>query len=168
MSFKLDYNHIIENSQTYEGLDGNSVTSQYAGYGRSKDKAAMSIVWKMDDLRIRWRTNYVGAFKASQEDEKDYLEYVAANDERCAAGDAVCIATPEPLAYQDYGSFLKHSLSASYTLALTDKSDLRVFGGINNVFDDKGAFYPSGRGNFYSGYGGGAGRYVYLGAQYSF
>ncbi|MFQ3202854.1 MAG: iron complex outermembrane receptor protein [Pseudoalteromonas tetraodonis] len=168
LSFKLDYNHIIENSQTYEGLDGNSVTSQYAGYGRSKDKAAMSIVWKMDDLRIRWRTNYVGAFKASQEDEKDYLEYVAANDERCAAGDAGCIANPEPLAYQDYGSFLKHSLSASYTLALTDKSDLRVFGGINNVFDDKGAFYPSGRGNFYSRYGGGAGRYVYLGAQYSF
>ena len=53
-------------------------------------------------------------------------------------------------------------------MALTDKSDLRVFGGINNVFDDKGAFYPSGRGNFYTGYGGGAGRYVYLGAQYSF
>ena len=168
LSFKLDYNHIIENSQTYEGLDGSSVTSQYAGYGRSKDKAAMSIVWKMDDLRIRLRTNYVGAFKASQEDEKDYLEYVAANDERCAAGDAGCIANPEPLAYQNYGSFLKHSLSASYTMALTDKSDLRVFGGINNVFDDKGAFYPSGRGNFYSGYGGGAGRYVYLGAQYSF
>lgn len=44
--FKLYYNHIIENSQTYKGLDGNSVTSQYAGYGRSKDKAAMSIVWK--------------------------------------------------------------------------------------------------------------------------
>ena len=87
----------------------------------------MSIVWKMDDLRIRWRTNYVGAFKASQEDEKDYLEYVAANDERCAEGDAGCIANPEPLAYQNYGSFLKHSLSASYTMALTDKSDLRVF-----------------------------------------
>jgi len=36
------------------------------------------------------------------------------------------------------------------------------------VFDNKGDFYPSGRGNYYSEYGGGKGRYVYVGAQYSF
>lgn len=168
IKLKADYNHVIENSQTYEGLDGNAVTTQYAGYGSTKDKAAMSIIWSMDELRVRWRTNYLGSFKASQEDENDYIEYTAANDERCAAGETSCVANPESLAYQDYGSYLKHSLSASYTMALTPKSDLRVFGGVNNVFDDKGAFYPSGRGNYYSGYGGGAGRYIYLGAQYSF
>lgn len=53
-------------------------------------------------------------------------------------------------------------------MSLQDQGDLRIFGGIKNVFNDKGAFYPYGRGNYYSGYGGGKGRYVYLGAQYSF
>lgn len=62
----------------------------------------------------------------------------------------------------------KHSLSASYTMSLGEQSQLRVFGGVNNVFDNKGDFYPYGRGNYYSAYGGGAGRYVYVGAQYSF
>ena len=93
---------------------------------------------------------------------------MADNDENCAAAQADCITNPEPLAYQDYGSYIKHSLSASYTMALTPKSDLRVFGGVNNILSDQGASYPSGNGNYYSGYGGGAGRYVYLGAQYSF
>ncbi|MFT6788641.1 MAG: iron complex outermembrane receptor protein [Pseudoalteromonas rhizosphaerae] len=168
VSLKLDYNHVIENSQTYEGLDGNNVVTHYAGYGRSKDKAAMSIAWSLDDLRIRWRTNFLGSFKADQQDEKDYLTAVLENNENCAAVSADCISNPEPLAYQDYGSYIKHSLSASYTMALTSNSDLRVFGGINNIFDNKGAFYPSGNGNYYSGYGGGTGRYMYLGAQYSF
>ncbi|MGO2168227.1 MAG: TonB-dependent receptor domain-containing protein [Pseudoalteromonas sp.] len=168
ISLKADYNHVIENSQTYEGLDGKDVTTQYAGYGRTKDKAAMSLVWSMDDIRIRWRTNYLGSFKADQQDEEDYLDAIAANDERCAASEASCVANPEPLKYQDYGSYLKHSLSASYTMALTSQSDLRIFAGVNNIFDNRGAFYPGGRGNYYTEYGGGAGRYVYLGAQYSF
>lgn len=168
LSLKLDYNHVIENSQTYEGLDGSLVTSHYAGYGRTKDKASMSITWRNDDLRIRWRTNFLGSFKASQSLEEDYNEYVAENDARCEAGEDTCISNPEKLAYQDYGSFLKHSLSASYTLSLGKQSQLRVFGGVNNVFDNKGDFYPSGRGNYYSEYGGGKGRYVYVGAQYSF
>ncbi|MCO7248949.1 TonB-dependent receptor [Pseudoalteromonas sp. PAR1] len=168
LSFKLDYNHVIENSQTYEGLDGSLVTSHYAGYGSSKDKASMSVTWRNDNLRIRWRTNYLGSFKASQSLEEDYQEYIAENDARCEAGEDTCISNPEKLAYQDYGSFLKHSLSASYTMSLGEQSQLRVFGGVNNVFDNKGDFYPYGRGNYYSAYGGGAGRYVYVGAQYSF
>ena len=53
-------------------------------------------------------------------------------------------------------------------MSLGEQSQLRVFGGVNNVFDNKGDFYPYGRGNYYSAYGGGAGRYVYVGAQYSF
>ena len=74
----------------------------------------------------------------------------------------------EKLAFQDYGSYLRHDLSVSYKLELSNKSDLRLFGGVNNLFDNKGDFYPSGRGNYYSKYGGGKGRYAYIGVSYSF
>ena len=47
-------------------------------------------------------------------------------------------------------------------------SELRVFGGINNLFDENGPYILGGRGNYDSAYGGGRGRFVYLGAQYSF
>lgn len=167
-AFKADYNHVIENSQTYQSDDGSYITSHYAGYGSSKDKATLSLTWRNDDIRVRWSTNFLGSFKASQSLEEDWQEYMAANDERCAAQEESCIANPEPLKYQNYGSFMKHNISASYSMSLQEQGDLRIFGGIKNVFNDKGAFYPYGRGNYYSGYGGGKGRYVYLGAQYSF
>ncbi|TGE84498.1 TonB-dependent receptor [Pseudoalteromonas sp. KS88] len=165
---KADYNHVIENSQTYQSDDGSYITSHYAGYGSSKDKATLSLTWRNDDVRVRWSTNFLGSFKASQSLEEDWQEYMATNNERCAAQEESCIANPEPLKYQNYGSFMKHNISASYSMSLQDQGDLRIFGGIKNVFNDKGAFYPYGRGNYYSGYGGGKGRYVYLGAQYSF
>ena len=167
-AFKADYNHVIENSQTYQSDDGSYITSHYAGYGSSKDKATLSLTWRNDDVRVRWSTNFLGSFKASQSLEEDWQEYMAANDERCAAQEESCVTNPEPLKYQNYGSFMKHNISASYSMSLQEQGDLRVFGGIKNVFNDKGAFYPYGRGNFYSGYGGGKGRYIYLGAQYSF
>ncbi|WP_394192577.1 TonB-dependent receptor plug domain-containing protein [Pseudoalteromonas atlantica] len=167
-AFKADYNHVIENSQTYQSDDGSYITSHYGGYGSSKDKATLSLTWRNDDIRVRWSTNFLGSFKASQSLEEDWQEYMAANDERCAAQEESCIANPEPLKYQNYGSFMKHNISASYSMSLQEQGDLRIFGGIKNVFNDKGAFYPYGRGNYYSGYGGGKGRYVYLGAQYSF
>lgn len=165
---KADYNHTIEYSQTYLSDDGSYVTSQYAGYGKSKDKATLSLTWRNDDWRVRWNTNFLGSFKASQSLEEDWHDYMAANDKRCDTGEQSCVANPEPLKYQNYGSFMKHNLSASYTMSLQQHGDLRLFGGINNIFDDKGAFYPYGRGNYYSNYGGGTGRYAYLGAQYSF
>ena len=63
----------------------------------------------------------------------------------------------------------------SYNLNLSGGNDLRLFGGVNNLFDDKGPFVPntgdnvaSGRGNFDSEYGGGVGRFVYVGAEFEF
>ena len=51
---------------------------------------------------------------------------------------------------------------------MNDDSSVRVFGGINNIFDDKGEFYLGGTGNYGSDYDAGVGRFVYLGAQVSF
>jgi outer membrane receptor protein involved in Fe transport len=63
---------------------------------------------------------------------------------------------------------VRHDVSVSYNTDLSAGLELRVFGGINNLLDDKGDFTPSGRGNFYSGYGTGMGRFGYLGAEVKF
>ncbi len=53
-------------------------------------------------------------------------------------------------------------------MELDNNSELRLSGGINNIFDNNGAFFPHGTGNFNSDWGGGKGRYMFIGAQYSF
>ena len=93
---------------------------------------------------------------------------MANNDELCAAGDAACVANPESLAFQELSAYFKHNLSVSYNIEMSDDSAVRVFAGMNNIFDDKGPFYYGGRGNFGSDYDAGTGRFVYLGAQLSF
>ncbi len=165
VSFKLDYTHVIENSQTFEGEDGKFVTTQYAGYGRGKDKAALSATWRYEDLRVRWSTQYQSGFGEDQELDQNYLGWLAEN---CASNSDVCVSDPEPLAYQKFGSFIKHNVSASYKISLDNKNDLRLSAGVNNIFNNQGAFFPHSSGNFNSDWGGGKGRYVYLGAQYSF
>lgn len=167
LGFKADYTHVIEHSTTYQGNDGLE-TEQYAGYGSPKDKLSASLTWATDTWRVRWSSYYLGQFKSSQTREENYLEYITANDQRCAEQLDSCIANPEALMFQDYGSYVKHNLSFSYTIEQQNGSEINLFAGINNVFDDKGAFTPGGRGNFNSLYGGGAGRFFYLGAKYQF
>ena len=57
----------------------------------------MSVTWRNDNLRIRWRTNYLGSFKASQSLEEDYQEYIAENDARCEAGEDTVSVTQKNL-----------------------------------------------------------------------
>ncbi|KZN47064.1 hypothetical protein N482_10755 [Pseudoalteromonas luteoviolacea NCIMB 1942] len=169
LTFKADHNHIIESSETFLGNDG-LVTDDNAGYGMSKDKLSASLRWKYESWRVRWRTKYLGKFTASLSDEREYEEMLADNAERCASGelDSGCIENPEPLEFNDYGSYIRHDLSVSYNTELDGGYDLKVYGGINNLFDNLGPFYPSGRGNFYSGYGGGKGRFGYVGVELKF
>tara|TARA_B100001059_G_C17831159_1_gene584779 strand:+ start:182 stop:3214 length:3033 start_codon:yes stop_codon:yes gene_type:complete len=168
IAVKLDYNHIIEHSQTFLGEDGDFVTTNYVGYGRGKDKAAFSLSWSNENLRIRWSSQFQGSFREDEQLDRDYEKAIAKNTEKCANESADCISNPEPLAFQKFGSFIKHNLAASYTMELDNNSELRLSGGINNIFDNNGAFFPHGTGNFNSDWGGGKGRYMFIGAQYSF
>ncbi|NQY50464.1 MAG: TonB-dependent receptor, partial [Colwellia sp.] len=65
-------------------------------------------------------------------------------------------------------SYVRNDVSVSYTMDVANEADLRLFGGVNNIFDNNGAFILGGKGNFDSEYGGGKGRYIYLGAEISF
>ncbi|MCH2055830.1 MAG: TonB-dependent receptor [Thalassotalea sp.] len=65
-------------------------------------------------------------------------------------------------------SYVRNDVSVSYSTELENDMQLRLFGGINNVFDNNGPFILGGTGNYDSNYGGGKGRFYYLGAEISF
>jgi len=170
VKFKMDWTHLLEHSKTVTGNDG-VVVEDYVGYaeeGIFEDKASASVAWYKDDLRIRWSTTYKSSALRDLVEQESWENDMANNAELCAAGDADCIENPEALAFQEYDSYFKHNLSVSYNIEMNDDSSVRVFGGVNNIFDDKGEFYYGGRGNFGSDYDAGTGRFVYLGAQVSF
>ena len=169
LTLKGDFNHVIEQSTTYEGNDGLE-TLNYAGYYTSQDKGSVSLRWKLDELSVRWKVKYLGGFKdelETDEDVSDYLDAVADNKVLCNTGDSGCIENPEPLYFQNYGTYLRHDISASYSMKMDKNSRLKISGGINNIFDNNGLFHKS-TGNYYSGYGGGVGRFGFIKAEYSF
>ena len=170
VKFKMDWTHLLEHSKTVTGNDG-VVVEDYVGYaeeGIFEDKASASIAWYLDDLRVRWSTTYKSSALLDLVEQESWEADMQNNTDLCAAGDAACIATPESLAFQELSSYFKHNLSVSYNIEMSDDSAVRLFGGVNNIFDDKGEFYYGGRGNFGSDYDAGTGRFVYLGAQVSF
>jgi len=168
LKFKMDWTHMLEHTKTVSGNDG-VVKEDYVGYvGIFEDKAAASVAWYLDELRVRWSTTYKSSALRSYSGQESWEEDMANNAELCSNGDADCVENPESLAFQEYDSYFKHNLSVSYNIEMSDDSEVRLFGGVNNIFDDKGEFYYGGRGNFGSEYDAGKGRFVYLGAQVSF
>lgn len=170
VKLKMDWTHLLEHSKTITGNDG-TVVEDYVGYveeGIFEDKASASVAWYLEDLRIRWSTIYKSAALRDMVDQESWENDMANNSQLCASGDSGCVANPESLAFQEYSSYFKHNLSVSYNIEMKNDSSVRVFGGVNNIFDDKGDFYYGGRGNFGSDYDAGTGRFVYLGAEVSF
>ncbi len=177
LDLKLDWNHVTEYSITYEGNDG-TVVNHYDGEldsGIFTDKARASLTWKYEDLRVRWTTKYKSDIVDSHDRVEDMNELFAENAAACAAGEDSCVENPEKPLYLYYPSYITHNISLSYDIDLNGGNDLRLFGGVNNLFDDKGPFIPNtgdnietGLGNFDSEYGGGVGRFVYVGAEFEF
>ncbi|PKG83898.1 TonB-dependent receptor [Colwellia sp. 75C3] len=170
IKFKTDWTHVLDWTKTVQSPDGPS-TEDYVGYYDNDiydTQGSASLTWYNDDWRVRWSTKYKGPISVSQGDEEDWLEDMAGNDENCVAGNDECIANPEALAFNEISSYIKHSISVTYSMDLPNDSDLRLSGGVNNIFDNRGEFSTGGRGHFYSGYGSSVGRYVYLGAELRF
>jgi outer membrane receptor protein involved in Fe transport len=174
LQLKLDYTHMLEDSETFEGNDGLE-TVDYTGqlnYGNFDDIATASLTWRNNDWRVRWTTKFKSSVIDDQDRVDDYLDRFATNDERCASGDSRCVLNPEVPLYLYYPSWIKHDLTVSYAMRTRWTDNLRLFGGVKNIFDDKGPFIPRtgdnferGIGNFDSKYGGGVGRFVYVGAE---
>jgi iron complex outermembrane receptor protein len=177
LKLKLDMNHVIEHSRTFEGNDGLETIDSKGelSSGVFSDKAAASLSWSHDGLRIRWSTKLKGSMVDDNDRVDDWLVLEAKNQALIDSGDAKAVLNPETPMYLYYGSYIRHDVSVSYKMDVNDDITARVYGGVNNLFNNLGPFVPntgdnieSGNANFASAYGGGVGRYVYIGTQISF
>jgi outer membrane receptor protein involved in Fe transport len=174
---ELDWTHMYEDSETYEGLDG-LVEVDYTGqayHGNFDDRATASLTWRTDDWRVRWTTKYKSSAADSYERIDDWNELSAENDALCAAGDADCVSNPETPMYLEFGSFTRHDISASYSMQTEAIGEVRLFGGVKNIFDEMGPFIPTSGDTYISGpgntdvyYAAGLGMFWYVGAEISF
>jgi len=180
LRFKADLTHVIEYSKSFEANDGKQ-TNSYLGdmsNGIFRDKASASITWHYDDAwRIRWSTKWKGSTISSLDTEKTYYEpldengeggYFPMNDAACAAGEDTCIENPEAPKFFNIPAYIRHDLSASYTMDLTSGATVRLFGGVNNIFDEVGPFMIGYNGNYASAFGRGMGRFFFAGAEVKF
>ncbi|TQV65745.1 TonB-dependent receptor [Exilibacterium tricleocarpae] len=177
LTLKTDYNHVIEHTETFEGNDGEETNdlNGLLGEGTFEDKASASLTWRYDDWRVRWRAKYLGPVVDSRGNRVDDLEEAfAENQELIDSGDPNAVLNPERPKFLNYGSHVTHNLSVSKTLEVGD-TNIRLYGGVNNVFDEQGPFVPNdgdidvdGTGNFHSRYGGGVGRFMYMGARFRY
>ena len=174
---ELDWTRMLEDSDTYEGLDG-LVTVDFTNqldYGNFDDRATASLTWRNADWRVRWTTKFKSSVADNYERNEEWAELSARNVERCLSGDDRCVENPEVPLYLFYPSYTRHDLSASYSMRTESLGLLRVFAGVRNVFDDMGPFMPTGGdtyeagpGNFDSKYDGGVGRFAFVGAEIQF
>jgi len=167
LKFKMKWTHLLEYSNTSTGNEGKIKTELVGFDDVFEDSASASLSWSLDGFRVKWSTKYLGPVIADREFYEEWQDEIADNAERCAEGEDTCVVNPEPLAYQHFSSYFRHDLSLSYSTNIND-SDVRFSGGIKNLFDDKGAFFATSRGNFKSEYGGGVGRFIHLAAEVKF
>lgn len=174
LKLKADWTHVFGYEQTVQSPDGPATTNYEGDLSQDifEDKVTASLSWYYDDLRVRWSTRFRSAVVASRSVYNDWVDDIDKNQQRCDGTlEGTCIENPEALddSFYNLPSYFTHNLSVSYTLDLSDEGELRLFGGVNNIFDDKGPFMAiGGRGNFDSNYGGGKGRFAYAGAEFKF
>jgi len=170
------WTHIITHEEEFQGIDGPETedANNTLDYGIFEDVVTGSFAYRFNDWRIRWRVAYKGPVVDHHDRVEDYLERFATNDERCASGDSRCVTNPEVPAYLYYPSYTRHDLSVSYDKELRGGSNLNIFGGVRNMFDKDifvprtGDAYEGGIGNYDSKFGGGIGRFFFVGVEMAF
>jgi hypothetical protein len=176
LNFVVNYTHISTDEQKYVGVDGLETVdfTNQVEYNSFEDVATGSLAWRYNDWRVRWRTAWKGPVVDHNGRVESYREDVADNDALCAAGDPDCVTNPEKPMFLWYGSYIRHDLSASYDMTLDNGATVNVYGGVRNMFD-KDPFVPRagdniehGIGNYDSKFGGGIGRFFYVGAAMRF
>lgn len=179
LKFKLDWTHVIRYEETKTSPDG-AYTKDYTGSLSAdifQDKATASVTWYKDEWRVRWSMKYKGSVVSSQSRHDEFFAPLTADEPGiitqyqadCSADPSACVDGAELTPYQLFlPSYLRNDISVSYDLDLKEDGELRLFGGVNNIFDENGPFILGGKGNYDSNYGGGKGRFVYAGAEFKF
>ena len=171
--FKLDWVHVLSHEETKTAPDG-QYTIDYTGSlseGIFEDKVTASTTWYKDGWRVRWSMKYKSGVNSSQSRNEDFYGtdgIFATYEANCAADASACVDNPEAPYQLALPSYVRNDVSVSYTMDIASEGDLRLFGGVNNIFDNNGPFILGGKGIYDSQYGGGKGRFIYAGAEISF
>jgi outer membrane receptor protein involved in Fe transport len=151
---KLNYSRRLELSTEYNGITSVEVSEEVGEIGTAKHEAKGSLAWRGDHLNLQWSTRYIGK--------------VVDSNERAAAAKAAGFADP---LFLNVDAYWRHDISFKYTPDLRDPK-LRIFGAVQNVFDQYGPFLPdgtdSGNAYNYSSIYGVTGRSFTLGLQLDF
>lgn len=157
------YSYLITYEKHFTNLDGTAGVERFDGElqsGAPKHEARVTLGWRNDEWRLRWRINYFGSVVDSHEFEADYLEELASNP-----------AAELPL-YLYIGDSFEHDFYVSYTPEWLDKN-IKFYGGVNNIFNNTGPFLPtgatdSGRSSNYNKHYDNIGRFGYVGMAVNF
>ena len=173
LKFKTNWTHVIKYEETNTGPDGQYTVDSLGSLDGDlfEDLASASATWYKDGWRVRWSIKYKSGVASSRSRYDEFYgeggifeEYEA----NCAADASACVENPEAPFALDLPSYVRNDLSASYEFDLPNDGEVRLFGGVNNVFDNNGPFVIGGKGNYDSNYGGGKGRFYYAGAEFKF
>ena len=148
-----NYTHVFRNRQTFEGVAGPEIESFLGEVGTPKDSALMTLRYSTDLFSVRWRTRYTGPVVDSNERARFFAEE----------------GITDPL-FLEISSQWRHDIYAS--LSPPPIEGLRLYVGVNNIFDNVAPFFPSGTDsggtdNYASGYDR-IGRFAYVGASLRF
>ncbi|AZQ09364.1 TonB-dependent receptor plug domain-containing protein [Shewanella khirikhana] len=177
LKLRANWTHVLSYKVAYTAVDGTYFEEDYVGElssGIFEDKATVSLTWQYEDLRLRWTTKYKGPMVDDYRRMESLEEALVENQQALDAGTGGVEDPETTLAFYDYGSYITHDFSVSYTMDVAKQTELRLYGGVRNIFDNQGPWIPAsgvyntGRGNYDSLYGGGVGRYAYLGAELKF
>lgn len=125
---RVIYTRVINSEQRFQGLQGAVVTDKFLGeVGTPKNRGRFTFGYENGGLNLRWRTNYIGKVVDSN-DQKLFFQERGISD---------------PL-FLKIGSEITHDLNVSYRFAGGDSTELELFAGVNNIFDNLSPFLPSG------------------------
>lgn len=117
----IRFTHYLTDNFTFTSLSGPQTEDSIGLIGGAENEARVRLAWEHKDFRFTWSARY---------------EDGGVNDLDLEQGDPLFFKT---------GSETFHNIYAHYTLKEAPR--VRIYAGVNNVFDNFGAFLPTGLGS---------------------
>lgn len=133
LSLRYNATHLLKQDFSFAGLDGIEVSDQRGELiSRTfKYRARGTVSYEVDGLRLRYTANYLGKIRDSNQRLEDYQLLLQT------------VPGAEYPLFLDIGDVWEHDIYASYDFDLGG-SEIRLYGGVNNLFDRVSPFLPTG------------------------
>lgn len=131
---RYDATHVLSQKVEFEGIDG-LVVNDLAGdltAGVFDYRARGSLSWRLGGFRFRWTTTYYSSIHDSNTLRERYLDLLET------------VPDAEVPYYLNIGDKWEHDIFISYDFDIGAGSDVRLYAGVNNLFNSISPFLPSG------------------------